>query len=194
MSIPKSSEVNTENVIDVTMEDLNDTQKQLLQKAIDEYQQACLRTFSSTRKGEVTQKTAFPKLREIIVTEDTVKFQEMFDQAMHHAMINQSSILMNSVQHAFRETMAGNRQMGYKGPCYFQPESSATAGARAENAAMTGIGTQPVQPNVVQAEAGGYRVPHSLHSLGNPLQTAPVFTPSMEASLAPQLVSPPIHL
>jgi hypothetical protein len=60
MSIPKPGEVNTENIINVTMEDLNDT-KQLLQKAMEEYQQACLRTFSSTRKVEVTQKTTLPK-------------------------------------------------------------------------------------------------------------------------------------
>jgi hypothetical protein len=54
MSIPKPSEGNTDNIINVTMEDLNDTQKQLLEKAMDEYKQACLRSFSSTRKGEVT--------------------------------------------------------------------------------------------------------------------------------------------
>jgi hypothetical protein len=53
--------VDTENIINVTMEDLDDTQRQLLEKAMDEYKQAYLRTFSSTRKGEVTQKAAFPK-------------------------------------------------------------------------------------------------------------------------------------
>jgi hypothetical protein len=62
-----------------------------------DYQQACLKTFSSNRKGEAIQKTAFPKAREITVTQDSTKFQEMFDQAMHHEMINQSSLLMNSV-------------------------------------------------------------------------------------------------
>jgi hypothetical protein len=33
MTIPKPGEVDLDNVINVTMEDLNDTQKQLLQKA-----------------------------------------------------------------------------------------------------------------------------------------------------------------
>jgi hypothetical protein len=97
---------------------------------MDEYQQACLKTFNSTRKGEAIQKSTFPKLREITVTEDLAKLQEMFDQAMHHAMTNQSSVLMNSVPNVVRETIASGMQMGYKGPCYSQPESSATAGAR----------------------------------------------------------------
>jgi hypothetical protein len=46
---------------------------------MDDYQQACLKTFISNMKGEAIQKTAFPKPREITVTEDSGKFQEMFD-------------------------------------------------------------------------------------------------------------------
>jgi hypothetical protein len=84
------------------------------------------------------------------------KFQEMFDQAMLRAMINQLSVLMNLVQNAIRQTMTGDMQMGYKGPCYSQLESSAAAGVRAGSAAMTGIGTQPPQPNIVQSSTGGY--------------------------------------
>jgi hypothetical protein len=42
----------------------------------------------------------------------------MFDQAMHHAMINQSNILLNLIQNAIRETMAGSLHIGYKGSCY----------------------------------------------------------------------------
>jgi hypothetical protein len=125
-----------------------------LQKAMDEYQQACLKTFNSTRKGEAIQKSTFPKLREITVTEDLAKLQEMFDQAMHHAMTNQSSVLMNSVPNVVRETIASGMQMGYKGPCYSQPKSSATAGARAGNTVVSGTGTQPQQPNTARTGAG----------------------------------------
>jgi hypothetical protein len=121
---------------------------------MDEYQQACLKTFNSTRKGEAIQKSTFPKLREITVTEDLAKLQEMFDQAMHHAMTNQSSVLMNSVPNVVRETIASGMQMGYKGPCYSQPKSSATAGARAGNTVVSGTGTQPQQPNTARTGAG----------------------------------------
>jgi hypothetical protein len=157
--------------------------KQLLQKAMVDYQQTCLRTFSSYRKGEVIQKIAFPKPREVTITEESAKFQEMFDQAMHHGMINQSSVLMSLVQNVVRETIAGGIQMEYKGPCYSHLESSATAGARAGSAAVLGIGIQP-QPNAAQTGVGGYPMPPYLlppqahQPMVTPIPTALVFTPS----------------
>jgi hypothetical protein len=83
-----------------------------LGKAIEDYKQACLRPFSLTKRGEAIHKNAFPKLQEITVSEDSTKFQDMFDQAMHHAMMNQSNVLMNSIQNFVRETMANGLQMG----------------------------------------------------------------------------------
>jgi hypothetical protein len=85
---------------------------------VEDYKKACLGIFSVTKRGEAIQKNAFSKLREITITKDVVKFQEMFDQAMHHAMINQSNVLMNSIQNVVRETIASGLQMGYKGSCY----------------------------------------------------------------------------
>jgi hypothetical protein len=38
--------------------------------------------------------------------------------------------------------IAGGLQMGYKRPCYSQPESLAAAASRAGSAAMAGFGTQ----------------------------------------------------
>jgi hypothetical protein len=75
-----------------------------LEKAIEDYKKASLGAFNVTKKGEAIQKNAFRKPREITITKDVVKFQEMFDQAMHYAMINQSNIPMNSIQNAIMET------------------------------------------------------------------------------------------
>ena len=50
------------------------------------------------REGKVIHKTNLPTSCHVTVTEDPMKFQEMFDQAMHHALINQSGVVMtNSV-------------------------------------------------------------------------------------------------
>jgi hypothetical protein len=106
MTIQKPSEVDNDNIFKVTEEDLNVTKKQQLEKAIEDYKQACLGAFSITKRGEAIQKAALPKPRGITVTEDSAKFQEMFDQAMHNAMINQSNILMNLIPNAVKETMA----------------------------------------------------------------------------------------
>jgi hypothetical protein len=141
MSIPIPEEVDGFNILKVTEEDLNVTQKQLLKKAVEDYKTNCLGIFSVTKRGEAIQKNAFPKPCDITITEDAVKFQETFDQAMHHAMINQSNVLMNSIQNAVRETMASGLQMGYKGLSYSQPKSSAPAASRAGSATMAGFGT-----------------------------------------------------
>ena len=46
------------------------------------------------------------------------KFLEMFDMAMHHALINQSKVMMNSVQNAIYDMMKNSWTPGYTGPCY----------------------------------------------------------------------------
>jgi hypothetical protein len=83
----------------------------------------------------------------------------MFNQAMHHATINQSNVLMNSIQNAVRETMASGLQMGYKWSCYSQLESSAIAAARAGNVAMADFGTQPPPPSMVMPSFESYPMP-----------------------------------
>ena len=82
------------------MEDLDNAQKQLMEKAIKDYKRMCLQSFNTTTIGKVIQKTPLPVLRLITVTEDSVKFHDMFDHAMHHAMINQSNVVRNSMQNA----------------------------------------------------------------------------------------------
>jgi hypothetical protein len=81
----------------------------------------------------------------------------MFDQAMHHAMINQLNVLMNSIRNAVRETMDGG--MGYNGSCYSQLESSAIAAARARNATMAGFGAQLPPFSSVMPSTESYLVP-----------------------------------
>jgi hypothetical protein len=49
MSIPIPEEVDDANILKVTEEDLNITQKQLLEKAVEDYKKACLGTFSVTK-------------------------------------------------------------------------------------------------------------------------------------------------
>jgi hypothetical protein len=61
MTIQKPDEVTEDNILKVTEEDLNIVQKQQLEKAIEDYKQACLGAFSVTKRGEVIQKNAFPK-------------------------------------------------------------------------------------------------------------------------------------
>jgi len=53
-----TSEFDQENVIPVTEANLKDEQKQAIAKAMEDYKQQCLRSFSMNRSGEVIQKDA----------------------------------------------------------------------------------------------------------------------------------------
>ena len=58
-----TTEFNQENVIPVTEANLKDEQKQAIAKAMEDYKQQCLRSFSINRSGEVIQKEALPMPR-----------------------------------------------------------------------------------------------------------------------------------
>lgn len=95
------------SIIHVTEKDLDDAQKQLLDQAMENYKAACLQSFSTAGRGKVILKTNFPTPRHVTITEDPMKFQEMFDQAMYHALINQSSVMTNSIQNTIYQMMNG---------------------------------------------------------------------------------------
>ena len=53
--------------------------------------------------------------------------QEMLNQYVHHAMVNQSEVLMDSIHNAVRDALSHIQQQGYTAPCYQQPGSSANS-------------------------------------------------------------------
>jgi hypothetical protein len=52
MTLHKPADVTDGNILKITKEDLNIAQKQQLDKAIEDYKQACLGAFSDTKRGE----------------------------------------------------------------------------------------------------------------------------------------------
>jgi len=58
-----TSDLDKENVIAVTEADLRDEQKQAMERAMEEYRQLCLKSFSVNRSGEVIQKQDLPMPR-----------------------------------------------------------------------------------------------------------------------------------
>jgi len=124
----------------------------------------CLMTFSMVgRGGKVIQKCKFPTSRHITITEDPVKFQEMFDMAMHHALVNQSNDI---------------------GPCYSQPVSSVAAASRAVASATAGIGSQPMAPSTASASTRSIPMPvqfsqsMAFQPVGTPVQSASAYATS----------------
>jgi len=76
-------------------------------KAMEEYKQLCLKSFTLNRSGEVIQKEALPMPRLITFEANPGKLQEMVDSAINRALINQSSVFpntfFNDVARTFKE-------------------------------------------------------------------------------------------
>jgi len=124
-----TADLDTENVIAVTEADLRDEQKQAMERAMEEYKQICLKSFSVNRSGEVIQKQDLSMPRQVTFDPNPSKLQDMVDNAINRALINHCNVLSNTVYDAMARTFKeGQTPPLYAGPAYHQPGlSSVTA-------------------------------------------------------------------
>ena len=99
-----TTELDADNVIAMTEADLKDEQKQAMARAIEEYKQLCLKSYRINRSGEVIQKLELSTPRQITFEANRGKLQDMVDNAINCALINQSSVLSNIVFNAVART------------------------------------------------------------------------------------------
>ena len=112
-----NTEFDLENVIPVTEDSLKDEQKQAIAKAMEDYKQQCLRSFSINRSSEVIQKDALPMPRQVTFEANPGKLQEMVDSAINRALINQAGVLSNTIFNAVARTFKeGQLPPNYVGP------------------------------------------------------------------------------
>jgi len=114
-----TTEFDTDNIIVVMEADLRDEQKQAMAKAMEEYKQLCFKSFSVNRSGEVIQKQELPMPRQITFEANPGKLQDMVDNTVNRALINQSSVLSNTVFNTVARTFKeGQAPPLYVGPAY----------------------------------------------------------------------------
>ena len=82
------AEVKEENYIPVDEDKLKDEHKAELQKATDAFRQACLKSFSATRGGEVIKKFDFPTLQTFTEAQREDRMAHMVHQAVGQAFIS----------------------------------------------------------------------------------------------------------
>ena len=152
-----NTEFNLDNVILVTEANLKDEQKQAMAKAMEDYKQLCLKSFSVNRSSEVIQKEALPMPRQITFEANRGKLKEMVDNAINRALINQSSVLSNTVFNAVARTFKeGQVPPAYVGPAYHQPGSSSVT---APSAAPAVAGTEVTSPPSTLGVTNGQYTP-----------------------------------
>jgi len=114
-----NTDFDLENAIPMTEANLRDEQKQAVAKAMEDYKQLCLKSFSINRSGEVIQEEALPMPWQITFEANPSKLQEMIDSAINRALINQSSVLSNTVFNAVARTFKeGQVPPSYVGLAY----------------------------------------------------------------------------
>ena len=125
-----------ENVIPVTEANLRDEQKQAMAKAMEEYKQQCLKSFSINMSGEVIQKEALLAPRQITFEANPGKLQDMVDSAINRALINQAGVLSDMVFNAVARTFKeGQLPPNYVGLAHHQPGSPVVTALSATTAA-----------------------------------------------------------
>jgi hypothetical protein len=119
-----------EDIIGVTLEDLDEEQRKLIEANIDAFTKLCLDSFSKTR-GKVIQKNQLPTPSVTVLqaeqsagTSRVASFQDTVDTAVHHALINQSGVLVNTLANLIQQVVDGSPEQQF-GPSYFQVRLSA---------------------------------------------------------------------
>jgi hypothetical protein len=139
-------EIDSGNIITVSEEDIKEDQKQAMEKAIEEYRQLCLKSFSLNKSGQVIQKQDLSLPRQVTFDSNPGKLQEMVNSAVNHALINHSNVLSNTVHNAMVRTLKeGQTSPHYVGPAYHQPE---LASVNTPSAPSAIVGTKVTSPLV----------------------------------------------
>jgi len=150
-----NTEFDLENVIPVMEANLRDEQKQAIAKATEDYKQQCLKSFSINRSGEVIQKEALSEPRQITFEANPGKLQDMVDNAINRALINQAGVLSNTVFNAVARTFKeGQLAPNYMGLAYHQPGSPVVTAPSATTAtASTKTTTSPSTLGITNAQS-----------------------------------------
>ena len=124
------SEVNEDNYVPVDKDKLKDEQKAELKRAMEAYEQECLKSFTTTRTGAVIKKFDFPTLQPLTEVQCENKVLDMVHQAVGQAFVSHAPIMTNSVHNAVVKTLHEGGLQGYMGPAYQQASQMVFAPTR----------------------------------------------------------------
>jgi len=111
---------------------------------MEDYKQQCLKSFSMNKSVEVIQKEALLAPRQITFEANPGKLQDMVDNAINRALLNQAGVLSNMVFSAMARTFKeGQLPPNYVGLANHQPGSSLVT---APSATTAMAGTKATSP------------------------------------------------
>ena len=123
---------NNNDILMVPYEDLHDEDKDVISKAIEEFQNRCLLSYTKTRDNKVVQK--YPLLRVLLHGQsDTNKandrrfFIDVVNKSIHDAMLNHDTTFLNTFHNTMKEVFHGF-SIDRVGPTYYNIPHPSTQG------------------------------------------------------------------
>jgi len=126
-------------------------------RAMEEYKQLCLKSFRVNKSSEVIQKQDLPMPRQITFEANPGNLQDMVDNAINRALINQFSVLSNTVFNVVARTFKERQAPPlYMGLAYHQPGLSSVT---APSALPVVAGTEATSPPSTLGMTNGQSTP-----------------------------------
>ena len=138
---------NNSDILMVPYEDLPDEDKDVISKVIEEFQNTCLLSYTKTCDNKVVQKYPLPRVllhgqSDTDEAEDRRFFVEAINKSVHDAILNHSTVFLNTFHNTMKEVFHGY-PIDQVGPVYYNiphPSTQGTnqAGTSHQEAALTG--------------------------------------------------------
>jgi len=151
-----------------------------------------LKSFSINKSGQVIQKEALSMPHQITFEANPGKLQEMVDSAINLALINQSSVLSNTIFNAVARTFKeGQVPPAYVGSAYHQLGSSSVTAPSATTAVA---GTEVTSPPSTLGMTNGQSTPMTTNpsiSEGQVQLAIDLLASAMSGSMSKSSLVPP---
>ena len=114
---------NNNDILMVHYEDLPDGDKDVIGKAIEEFQNKCLLSYTKTRDNIIVQKFSLPRVllhgqTDTTEDEDRRFFKEVVDKSVRDAISSHNKAFVDIFHNAMREAIHGFL-VGQGGPTYY---------------------------------------------------------------------------
>ena len=118
---------NNNDILMVHYEDLPDGDKDVIGKAIEEFQNKCLLSYTKTRDNTIVQKFSLPRVLlhgqiDTVEVEDRHFFTEVIDKSIHDAISSRNEAFVDAFHNAMKETIHGIPVSQVGSTCYNIPD------------------------------------------------------------------------
>ena len=123
---------NNNDILMLHYEDLPDRDKDVINKATEEFQNKCLLSYSKTRDNTIVQKFPLPRVllhgqTDTIEAEDRRFFKEVVDKSIRDAISGHNEAFVDVFHNAMKEAIHGF-PVGQGGPAYYNVPDPSTQG------------------------------------------------------------------